>query len=508
MTGDPGEAGQDGHGGRNGFGRQVRAEWTKLRTVRGWVVGLAAAALAIVLVGLLSALPATCHGDCTGPRGPGGVRADDRFYLVHQPLTGDGGITVRLTSLTADGSSGALPPWAKAGVIVKESTAAGSAYAAVMATAGHGVRMQDRFTHDRAGLPGAVSEQSPRWLRLVRSGETLTGYQSVDGADWTEIAAVRLAGLPSTVQIGLFAASPPATAATGRKFGGTDNSGSPTRATAAFDQISVSGAAPGGSWTGEQIGDSAADDFASVGDFRPSGAGLSVTGSGDIAPTVGGPLNAGGQTVERSLLGTFLGLILVVVVGATFITAEYRRGLIRSTLTASPRRGRALAAKAVVIGAATFAAALPGAGAAVLLSKWRLGPNGFAFAVAPLTELRVVVGTAALLAVTAVLATAVGTVLRRGAGAVTVVFAVTVLPYLLATASFLPVGPARWLLRLTPAAGFAIQQNMPYYPQVDGSYTPAFGYFPLAPWAGFAVLCGWTALALGLAAFRLRGRDA
>ena len=47
----------------------------------------------------------------------------------------------------------------------------------------------------------------------------------------------------------------------------------------------------------------------------------------------------------------FAGLIAVVVVAAMFITAEYRRGLIRITLAASPRRGRVLAAKAVVIGA-------------------------------------------------------------------------------------------------------------------------------------------------------------
>ena len=40
------------------------------------------------------------------------------------------------------------------------------------------------------------------------------------------------------------------------------------------------------------------------------------------------------------------------------------------------------------------------------------------------------------------------------------------------------------------------------------TYTPAFGFYPLAPWAGFAVLCGWTALALGLATYLLRRRDA
>ena len=61
-------------------------------------------------------------------------------------------------------------------------------------------------------------------------------------------------------------------------------------------------------------------------------------------------------------------------------------------------------------------------------------------------------------------------------------------------------------LRLTPAAGFAIQQSIPKYPQVIGLYVPLASFYPLEPWAGFAVLCGYTALALGLAIFLLRRR--
>ena len=71
----------------------------------------------------------------------------------------------------------------------------------------------------------------------------------------------------------------------------------------------------------------------------------------------------------------------------------------------------------------------------------------------------------------------------------------------------LPLGAADWLLRVTPAAGFAIQQSMPHA-QVTADYTPGNGYFPLPPWAGFAVLCAWAALAVTLAAVALRRRDA
>ncbi len=54
----------------------------------------------------------------------------------------------------------------------------------------------------------------------------------------------------------------------------------------------------------------------------------------------------------------------------------------------------------------------------------------------------------------------------------------------------------------------AILQAVPQYPQVTAIYTPTSGYFPLAPWAGLAVLCAYAALALSLAVVLLRRRDA
>jgi ABC-type transport system involved in multi-copper enzyme maturation permease subunit len=244
------------------------------------------------------------------------------------------------------------------------------------------------------------------------------------------------------------------------------------------------------------------------GGYHQAGGRFTVGGSGDIAPAVAGVGNPG-RAIEHSLVGAFAGLIALVVVAAMFITAEYRRGLIRTTLIACPRRGRVLVAKAVVIGAVAFVAGLAGAAAAVTLGERLLRDNGnFVYPVTTLTEVRVVAGTAALFAVAAVLTVGVGAILRRSAAAVTAVMVVIVLPYILARPAVLPVGAAQWLLRITPAAGFAIQQSIPQYPQVSSAYTPSNGYYPLAPWAGFAVLCGYAALALGLAIVLLRRRDA
>jgi ABC-type transport system involved in multi-copper enzyme maturation permease subunit len=367
--------------------------------------------------------------------------------------------------------------------------------------------MQYNYIHDTAGLPGPVSAVSPRWLRLTRSGDTITGYDSADGTHWTQVETVHLAGLPSTVQAGVFATAPAYTVVSQNFGGGTSGSAAPSQATAAFDHVSRSGTWPGGAWTGRYIG---AANGSGIGGYHQAGGQFTVTGSGDIAPVVAGHGNEGdpATTITDHLVGTFGGLIAVIVVAAMFITAEYRRGLIRTTLAASPQRGRVLAAKAIVIGSVTFVAGLVAAAAAVILGTWIARGRTYVFPVSWATELRVIVGTAALLAVAAVLALALGTVLRRSAAAVTIVIVAIVLPYILAVASVLPLSAGDWLLRFTPAAAFAVQQSTPQYPQVVALYSPGSGYFPLAPWAGLAVLCGYAAVVFGLAVVLLRRRDA
>jgi ABC-type transport system involved in multi-copper enzyme maturation permease subunit len=515
-TTEPQRAGE--RAGHTGFARVLHAEWTKFHTVRGWMIGMIVAALVTVMLGLLASLAthSFCNAPpgqaCPGPlTGPGGEPVSDNYYFVHQPLTGNGSITTRVTSMTGlitypqshpNAIVSGVEPWAKAGVLIEPGTRQGSAYAAVMVTGGHGVRMQYNYTHDLAGLTGGVSAASPRWLRLTRSGDTLTGYQSADGTHWARISAVRLPGLPVTVQAGLFVASPSDVfVPPGLMAGFTSHL---TRATAVFDHVSLQGKAPRGTWIRDDVGGTPGGPPLGQGGFAESGGRFTVSGSGDIAP-----LLMGFRPIEDTLRGTFAGLIVVIVVGTMFVTAEYRRGLIRTTLAASTRRGQVLLAKAIVIGSVSFAAGLAGAAAAILPGEHLLRSNGiYLYPVSTLTELRVIAGTAALLAVTAILAFGVGAVARRSAGAAAAVIVAIVLPFLLAISNVLPAGAADWLLRLTPAAGFAVQQTLPRYPQVSSAYTPANGFYPLAPWAGFAVLCGYAALALILATFLLRRRDA
>ena len=520
--------------GRDGFAQLLRAEWTKFRTVRGWIIGMIVAILVTVGIGLLA--PASDSSGCqqvgpsgpTGPArsgsgcgqpsvslGPGGEPVTDEFYFVRQPLAGDGSITVRVTSLTGpagtinspDGNSYGSPgiqPWTKAGVIIRKSLNQGAPYAAMMVTADHGVRMQWNYTDDTPGLSGAVGPADPRWLRLTRSGDVITGYDSADGTHWTQVGAVTLSGLPATVQAGLFTASPEYEVDRGHStFSG------PTQATAVFDHVGLSHGWSAGPWTGEWMrGDTI---LGAGGSYHQAGGQFSVTGSGDIAPVVAGHGGAADSymTLTNIVIGVFALLIAVAVVAALFITGEYRRGLIRTTLAASPRRGRVLAAKAIVIGAVSFVAAVIGTASAVLTGSAIVHARGYAMFPEPWpAEVRVIIGTGVLVAVAAVLILAVGTIVRRSAATIAIAIVVIVVPYFLSVTAVLPLGVDEWLLRLTPAAGYALQQAYPAYAQVGAIYAPWNGYYPLAGWAGLLVLAAWAAAALAGAVYVLRRRDA
>jgi hypothetical protein len=486
----------------------LRAEWARFWTHRRWAIGMALAALAMALVGVLSELG--YNSSCSmgevevacpaAPVGPSGEAVSDRFYFVHQPLTGNGSITVRLTSMTGrikepppPGTSGPGPepvpgmtPWAKAGVMIKDGVRQGAPYGAVMVTAEHGVRMQHNFTHDAAGRPGGVSSHSPRWLRLTRAGDTLTGYESSEGQQWIRVGMVQL-DLPETVQIGMFAASPG-----DLRSGGGALAARFAEVTAVFDQVSLHGP-----WSADDVGVTMEPDGTTPhhpGGMAESGGQFTVTGAGDIGPAVGGEA---GVKIESLLSGTFAGMIVVIAAAVLFITSDNRHG-------------RTLIASASVFASVAFIAGLIAAAGVLALGKQILAGRAYPVQVVPWnTEVHVVVGTAALLAATSVLAVALGALLGRRAPAIVTAIALLVLPNLLATnIPDLPQGLSQWLLRVTPAAGFAIQQSLPAYAHVVASNLPRDGYYPLPPWAGLAVLCGYAALALGLAAFLPRRASA
>jgi ABC-type transport system involved in multi-copper enzyme maturation permease subunit len=511
--------------GQATLGPAARGEWTKFRTVRGWLIGLVLAGLLCVVFTFVVANGnhqsyCTGAGVCTTghpfvPTGPGGEAVADSYQYDARALTGDGTLTARISSLTGliyDGPTNraatlaqtrsGVAAWAKAGIMLTPSTKQGSAYAAVMATGSRGIRFQYDYTHDEPGLAGAIAGGSPRWLRLARTGAVITAFDSTDATSWHKIGTARLPGLPATVNLGLFATSP----VTYHDGAG----GVPSRATASFDHIALTGRASS-AWTARSVAMSRQNYYPTLGagDVQHSDTGVTIAGSGDIAPAVA--TIAGGNTSSDTLLfGIVVALIVLIVIATGFITGEYRRGLIRTTLAATPHRGSVLAAKALVIAAVAFAVGAIAAAVALPLGHHVLDTNGnYIFPTSTVTQIRVIVGTGLLLALTAVGVLALGTILRRAAGAVTAGIIVFVLPSLLGPGVLGPgASGASWLYEATPAAAFSVFGALPRSSLVEYPFTLANGYYPLSPWAGLAVLAAYSALALTLATSLLRRRDA
>ncbi|MGH3681183.1 MAG: ABC transporter permease subunit [Natronosporangium sp.] len=475
-----------------GFGRLLRAEWTKLRSVRRWLLGMAAAVLLTLLISLLTAAGSGTdlnqHPEELGPLGPTGERVRDQLHLAHQPLAGDGSITARVTAQENSHES------ARAGLMIRESLVPGSRYAAVFVTPGHGVRFQANYRPDQ----DSAGSGAPRWLRLTRVGDTVTGYESPDGTSWREVGAVELDGLPAGALAGFFVNSPDEFEYE-RFVGGSSSSGErPTLGTATFDQVRVEPAAPGVRW---QATDSSVG-FVGPGEMEQDGDRFTLIGAGDLAVR---PPDT--DVAQMSLFGVILGQIAVAVVAVLFITSEFRRGMIRTSFAASPRRGRVLAAKAIVIGAASFLVGLVASVTAFLASQPLLRESGFgppAYPVPSLTDwpvLRAVVGAAVLLALVAVLGLGLGAILRRGAGAIAVVVVLVLVPIFVEGG--LPLTAAQWLVRSTPVAGQAILQSQPVAPHEQ---ITAQGM--ASPLPGLGVVALYAAASLAIGYWRLRRRDA
>ncbi|XRQ15486.1 ABC transporter permease subunit [Actinomadura welshii] len=465
---------------RDGFGRLLLAEWTKLRTVPRWVLTLAASVALTVLVALLTAAGSVSTGTGEGTTDPGRSQILDMGHFTYLPLAGDGTVVARVTSQRGGGA------WAKAGLMIRGSAEPATPYAALMVTPGHGVRLQTGYRGDGAGGGTAAL---PRWLKLTRSGTTVTGHHSPDGRTWHRVGSVRLEGLPSSALAGPFVATP-GKIEVERRFGGENISGEPAETTAVFDHVSVSPAQRGAAWRDRGAPADPGPGGLDPGGRTMSGGTFTLTGFGDIGHDA-----FADDLTRTTLTGVLIGQTAIVALAVLFVTAEYRRGTLRTTFAASPRRGRVLAAKAIVAGLVSLAAGLAAAFGAMLLSGPLMRSNGLP--PPPLWDaavLRAVIGTAALLSVIAVFSLAVAVIVRRSAPAISAVLLLLLVPQVAATG--LPLSAARWLERLTPAAGFAIQQTVTRYDQAIG------------PWAGFAVLCAYTAAALAAATWLLRRRDA
>ncbi|MEZ5566622.1 MAG: FG-GAP-like repeat-containing protein [Gammaproteobacteria bacterium] len=128
-------------------------------------------------------------------------RSADEFYYAYRTLTGDGELIARIVSLSNS------DPWAKAGVMVRETLDAGSRFGLMLMTPGsNGAAFQYRTTTGGLAAPSGSNDKVstlPRWVRITRVGNVVSGYLSADGTTWTLRNSVTLTNLPANVYIGL-----------------------------------------------------------------------------------------------------------------------------------------------------------------------------------------------------------------------------------------------------------------------------------------------------------------
>ena len=193
------------------------------------------------------------------------------------------------------------------------------------------------------------------------------------------------------------------------------------------------------------------------------------------------------------------GQLVAAVIGVLAISSEYSSNSIQTTLAAAPSRIPALAAKAVVVFGAVFAAA-----AACVLLSWTLSFPLFdrldlAIGLGEPALAIALLGAAGGLALTAVFSLGVGTIVRSAAGGIATVLGVLlVLP-----ATFSLVGGVEGLLEVWPYLLSNAAQAMSTVP--NGLSTPGA---PLEPLVATLVVLAWSAVTLVLGAVVLRRRDA
>ncbi len=125
----------------------------------------------------------------------------DGFRYVYQPASGDCLIIARVMSVQN------TDLWAKAGIMIRETLNEDSKHCSMFLTPGNGAAFQRRATTGGTSVNTNVTgKAAPHWLKLVRSGKTITGYYSANGTTWTVCGSQKIS-MTSSVYIGLAVSS-------------------------------------------------------------------------------------------------------------------------------------------------------------------------------------------------------------------------------------------------------------------------------------------------------------
>jgi len=265
--------------------------------------------------------------------------AADSFRFTSQPLVGDGSIVARVTSVENTGD------WAKAGVVIRESTSDNARQAVMVVSAANGIAWQYRQNVGGSGVvvAGPTTQAAPAWIKVVRVGTRFTGSWSADGSTWTEVGSITIP-MGSSALVGLASTSDAATRLNRVEF--TDVAVSnlaPTVATAASAASIVTG-------TTAPLTVLGADDHGELNlDYRwtaqgPAAVSFSVNGTNAAKSSLATFTKAGAYTLTATITDSSG---LTATSSATVTVAQTLTAISVSPATASAVAGTTLQMTAV-----------------------------------------------------------------------------------------------------------------------------------------------------------------
>jgi ABC-type transport system involved in multi-copper enzyme maturation permease subunit len=204
------------------------------------------------------------------------------------------------------------------------------------------------------------------------------------------------------------------------------------------------------------------------------------------------------DSVQASMFGLIFGQLVIAVIGAMTITSEYGTGMIRTSLTAQPRRMITLSAKLVVFTVVALVTGLISTFASFFIGQHFFATDNLNVGLSAPNALRAVIGGALFLTVAGLLSFGLGAILRHTAGAITAAVALLFISFILF--QFLPSDWQDHVHRWLPFfAGSAVWTS---------KSDPTEATIMWGTWAEFAVFAGYAVLALIVGAVVFRRRDA
>jgi ABC-type transport system involved in multi-copper enzyme maturation permease subunit len=203
---------------------------------------------------------------------------------------------------------------------------------------------------------------------------------------------------------------------------------------------------------------------------------------------------SGSNPLELGFFGLLLGSMCIMTLGVLTTASEYGTGLIRTTMTACPSRGRVLAAKGLVFFLVSFAVTLVSA-TLVAVAQVAMLPG----ADEPSGEdwLRSTVGVSLYIALLGLLSLAVGSIIRHSAGAITIMIGLLLAPLVIALFMFSE--------SLKDVQEFLLEYSIPN--QLSVFYANSLSDSGPSGWGPLGIILGVTAVVFGIAFVLLQRRD-